>query len=385
MASSVARRTTKPGARRREETRASDRSPARRWAIPALALAAAGGAAYWLQPAPVPEPEPTAGKLRASPPKRRRPADVRSLEPLEEEDQNEDPESDAPEAKAEPIAPPPAAAGPYGGPGHYIDVYGGKSGRLSPHSAPLGADVVAEARSRDGVPVLVAWLPSPRVQSGEALVLRARLFGRDDEAVEPTSMEVRIAPEGNSENVVESGPLAPASTGHGAWEYETTAPNVQPTPDQPGVARFRYVIEARGRYAGEGFVRTAVGMFQLHAPGARIDPEDSSVTRRGGDLVLQLDVDVERAGAYWAYAELWGSASGDEPIAFGRQRFDRLEAGRQRVELLFGGQIIRDSGIDGPYTVRNLKLMQVDTLPPHEQDPILELAPTPGWRSTDFH
>lgn len=169
------------------------------------------------------------------------------------------------------------------------------------------------------------------------------------------------------------------------YEFRFRAPTVTPTTDAPGIVDYGYQVLAQGSYGGREFERQVRGMFQIHAPGGHVDPKTAAVEKKGGDLFVRFRAQVERQGAYWAYAELWGGPEGGSPIAFGRQRWDKLDPGQHNLSLLFGGQVIRDSKMDGPYVVRNLKLMQVDTVPPHEQDPIPALPATPAWRASDFH
>jgi hypothetical protein len=154
--------------------------------------------------------------------------------------------------------------------------------------------------------------------------------------------------------------------------------------DTPAPAAFRYLVRARGRLAGVAFTRTAGGLFYLHRPGGRLQTARSEVTRREGDLVVTSTAVIDRPGTYWAYAELWGGAEGERPIAFARERLPNLRAGRHPVQLRFGGLIVRDSGVDGPYLVRNIQFKQVDTHPPHEADPVAALPATPPWPATDF-
>jgi hypothetical protein len=77
--------------------------------------------------------------------------------------------------------------------------------------------------------------------------------------------------------------------------------------------------------------------------------------------------------------------AGDRPVAFARERLPNLTAGRHEITLLFGGQIIHDSGVDGPYVVRNLRWQQVDTHPPHEDSPTESLPATAAWKASEFH
>ena len=54
-----------------------------------------------------------------------------------------------------------------------------------------------------------------------------------------------------------------------------------------------------------------------------------------------------------------------------------------KLALTFGGQIILNRGIDGPYTVRNVTLQQVDTVPPHRVPSPPPLT-TPPYLATEF-
>ena len=54
----------------------------------------------------------------------------------------------------------------------------------------------------------------------------------------------------------------------------------------------------------------------------------------------------------------------------------RRMAGPHDIELTFGGQIIAESGVDGPYTIRSAHLDDVGTIPPHQGEPVAVLAST---------
>jgi hypothetical protein len=71
-------------------------------------------------------------------------------------------------------------------------------------------------------------------------------------------------------------------------------------------------------------------------------------------------------------------------VAQAQLRLGELEPGDYPLTLLFGGQVLRDSQIDGPYTVHNVRLNQVDSIPPQEATPITELEPTPDLRADEF-
>jgi hypothetical protein len=99
--------------------------------------------------------------------------------------------------------------------------------------------------------------------------------------------------------------------------------------------------------------------------------------------MASVSVTVERPGRYWAGGQLWGGDGGNTPIAFSQHPLGFLPAGVHRVELLFGGQIIRDGAIDGPYVIRNIHLNQVDSLPPQQAQVVSE-ATTPPFRASEF-
>ena len=73
-------------------------------------------------------------------------------------------------------------------------------------------------------------------------------------------------------------------------------------------------------------------------------------------LAFDIGLDLDEASAYAISAELY---AGDQLVTQAGDFFD-LEAGSQTVRLLFDGQSIRDSGLDGPYTVTNLYLTPLD-------------------------
>jgi hypothetical protein len=145
------------------------------------------------------------------------------------------------------------------------------------------------------------------------------------------------------------------------------------------------VVSARVR-GRDGTRAAQVGtLVALQDGGASFRRGTETISLDGaGNALLSIDVEVRRAGPYHAYAELWSAAAG-RSLAFGRKNLGRLEPGVHRIALLFGGQIVRDSGVDGPYAVRNLELLRVTRQRPHHAPPIAELMTTPAWRAADFH
>jgi len=291
-------------------------------------------------------------------------------------------------AKQPPRSQPLAAVGQPGaddpGPGPWIERYDGRSGRLSPSARPDGADPTTRIESPGGPPTLVVWVPTIRVQAGREVVLHAALLDENGAQVTPQSIVASLARRG--EPASQALPMAPAPPGvDHQFELRLRAPDIDPRTAAPSPIAFDYTVQAAGTWQGDSYVRSAAGGFLVHSAGGGVDPDSAHAERRGGDLALFFDARIERPGTYWAWAELWGGPDGAEPIAFARERFERLVPGVRSVGLFFGGAIIQDAGVDGPFVVRNLRWQQVDAFPPQEQDPIARLPPTQPFRARDFH
>ena len=270
---------------------------------------------------------------------------------------------------------PPARGNDDPGPGEEILRYDGRSGRLSPNASPDGTEITTKVASSGPAPTLIVWVPSLRVQAGAEVVIKAAIVDEAGAPVAPASIVASIALHGSPPGA--ELPLHPVEAPDHQFELRLRAPA------EPGM--FDYVVLARGELEGERFQRAAAGTFQVNAAGARIEAKDARVERRAGDLALTVPAYIDRPGTYWMYAELWGGEDGTRPIAFARQRFEGIAAGARPLTIAFGGAIIRHSGIDGPYLVRNLRFQQVDSFPPQEQEPIASLAPTQPWQATDFN
>jgi hypothetical protein len=270
------------------------------------------------------------------------------------------------------------------GPGPHLLRYGGRSGQLPP-GAVARAQTIAESASVDKQPELRVWLPSLRVTAaGTTIFARLRVGGA---GLQDASLEIGTAEEPQTPTRFFPMKITHAgSEPEYSWRFATPreAPGGGSGLDTPPPAGVRYLVRARGRLDGVPFARSAGGVFYLHRPGGHLQLDRAEVARKEGDLLVQTSAVIDRPGTYWAYAELWGGSSGDRPIAFARERLPDLHAGRHAVTLRFGGLIVRDSGIDGPYLVRNIQFKQVDTHPPHEADPQPALPATPPWRATDF-
>jgi hypothetical protein len=267
------------------------------------------------------------------------------------------------------------------GPGaDHIERYAGRSGRLSPSASPDGASVLTRIPSTGPAPTLLVWVPSIRIQAGAEVSLRASVL--DDQGA-PVAAEAAAAIARRGEQPGPERPLtaAPAGSDH---QLELRFPAPAPPAGSLAPTAYEYAIRATGIFQGEPFTRLAAGAFFVHSS-SKLDPAQVRVLRDGGDLALLLGVQLDRPGTFFAYAELWGGDRGARPIAFARDRFERLSPGPRTLSLRFGGRILRESNLDGPYVVRNLRLQQVDEFPPQESEPILELPPTQAWKASEFY
>ena len=274
------------------------------------------------------------------------------------------------------------------GPGPHIGRYGGHSGRLPATLSLAAAEPTTRIDSVESNPTLQVWVPSVRV-TARGTTIFARLI--DDPAapaaVSPPLVAIAAADQEPSDFL----PMQAAESGAAGPAHEFRKGFVPPpAPAAPGSLlpprQFRYVVVVKGARGGEPFERRAGGLFFVHDPRAQLDPASAQVAPEAGDLVLRVDAQVERAGTYYVYAELWGGrGDGQQAIAFARDRLTGVPAGVRSIELRFGGRILAGAHVDGPYTVRNLRLQQVDTHPAHEADPIAALPATPAWPSARFH
>lgn len=270
------------------------------------------------------------------------------------------------------------------GPGRdYVDRYQGRSGALPPGLVPGQADVTTRVESPGAAPLLSAWVPTIRVQAGRPAAIHAALVDGRGVPVEDAEVVVSIGRPGRQAEVMVAMPRVEG--GDHQYQHVFTTPTQRPADADPNAPlAYDYLVQAVGTFGGQPFQRVVTGSFGVHTPPGAIDPASLRVERDGTDLVLRFTAVVERDAAFWGYAELWGGDDARVPIAFARDQLPALTAGRHDVVLRFGGQIIRDTGADGPFVVRNVKWMQVDAVPPQETEPIPELPPTPAWRASDF-
>jgi hypothetical protein len=275
------------------------------------------------------------------------------------------------------------------GPGPYLLRYDGRSGRMSRTARPLGGDTT-KISSQGGDPVLTVWADSMRIPSNGSAMLHATLVTRGGELIFPDRISVHVSRTDALTEGFEREMLPSSTVGSTRFdaEFKATgnfAPHAHPDGKRDPPVGINYVVTAEGTWNDQPYKRRAANLIFCHEPGAALAADSAHVTNHDGNLMLNFRTDVTRAGNYWAYAELWGGPDGDRPVAFARQQVPGLSAGPHDIELMFGGQIIADSGVDGPYTIRNAHIDDVGTIPPHQAEPVAVLASTPAYHSTDFH
>ncbi len=273
------------------------------------------------------------------------------------------------------------------GPGEYLRFYGGRSGAMSPHARPSWANVTTQMRSLNPeAPRLVVWTPTIRIQSGQSVQVFALLRtpdGRED----AERITLTVWDQGEQATPRVTSMTRVPGDDESPHDYTATfTANADDWPD-PGNGRpveLNWRVRAEGMLDGAAYARDAGGVLSIHSPSGMLQADTIEVAKTSEGFVLRVDAVIEEQGSYWAYAEAWGGDEGDRPIAFGRIRRESLDPGTHTFELLFGGAIIADRGIDGPYAIRNLRFMRVDAVPPQEQEPIDPAATTPPWSASGF-
>lgn len=82
------------------------------------------------------------------------------------------------------------------------------------------------------------------------------------------------------------------------------------------------------------------------------------VALEDGSLAVYVGVTGSAPSRQHLKGELWGGKG--EAISYAWVRDDHVHVGLNTMKLVFYGKVIRDSGIDGPYEIRNLLLTTFD-------------------------
>jgi hypothetical protein len=262
------------------------------------------------------------------------------------------------------------------GPGPHTDHYEGRSGAMSPWARPEDVEVTTVLNSFEPQPMLYVWLPSVRVSAGGEVTMLAALRDENGKLVDADDVTAEITELGSGAKQTQAFEKA-----HSA-EYNFRAV-YRPSVSSARVRAYDYIVVAHGTLEGP-FERTAVGGFFVHSLADAVHEERSQIRQEAGNIVLEVPAEVTEPGDYHAYAELWAGPRGDIPLAVAQDRFAGWQAGERTIRLFFGGRIIRDSGQDGPYTIRNLRFRRVDVEPFDEAEPVALVGKTPEWRAAEF-
>jgi hypothetical protein len=271
---------------------------------------------------------------------------------------------------------------------NYLARYNGLSGQLPADSALRKNIGAVDLEGRGAVP-LSLHVDKTFVVQGEALHMRAVLGEREDQ--EPVALKVHVIPlRAPSHSFVREMQIDPADAKAFTATIDTRDAQLAAAVSSiPGPLDVEYFVDVSAKSDDMSSepqkprAATSVGTFVVARPGAALAP-GTTAHREGSDLVLDLGFTVSQHGRYWIYAELWGGQDGEIPIAFGRRQLGELGTGYQSQTLLFGGRIIRDRGVDGPFVIRNVTVARVDTVPPHVAPRIDQTPPTPAWAATEF-
>lgn len=82
------------------------------------------------------------------------------------------------------------------------------------------------------------------------------------------------------------------------------------------------------------------------------------VAVENGSLAVYVGINATASSGTGLKGELWGPE--DQPIAYAQERNDHPPLGPSSIKLVFYGKAIRDSGVDGPYRIKNLVLYTND-------------------------
>jgi len=127
---------------------------------------------------------------------------------------------------------------------------------------------------------------------------------------------------------------------------------VTPTAAQQKALQGHVVAEGIVESPEGGVRRIPQGLIYTMGPRAKLTGKWKDEVR-DGSLYLSAELEVETAGQFTLMAQLVGPAR--EPIALTRA-MGKLDTGTQWMTLRVYGKAIRDTGVSGPYEVRNVLL-----------------------------
>ena len=112
-------------------------------------------------------------------------------------------------------------------------------------------------------------------------------------------------------------------------------------------------LTLRGEYEGQPVKTMGTLCFSTpHKVAEFLPPIQESI--KDGSLVIQVPVQIHKAGWYEFDANLMQAEGEKKPIARAYNNTE-LTAGRHVIEFLFFGKVLRDRAINGPYELKNLR------------------------------
>ena len=144
-------------------------------------------------------------------------------------------------------------------------------------------------------------------------------------------------------------------------ENDGTYTGVYIVPDSSGFLTI--AIRASGNDNGTAFTRQSFELVTIASNDIRLTdtytdtPKDENTDGLYEYLDFTLEVYAEQAGEYDISAELY---VGDQLITHAGD-FYTVDIGTQTITLRFPGTVIRQMGINGPFTIKNLYITPLDT------------------------
>ncbi|MFL5346703.1 MAG: hypothetical protein ACJ8AT_18130 [Hyalangium sp.] len=157
---------------------------------------------------------------------------------------------------------------------------------------------------------------------------------------------------------------------------------LQPNEDQKKQLYGQVLVEGAVEVPGTGLRVVPSGLIYTRGPRAKLTGRWRDFVRQG-HLELEAELEVEEAGLFTLMAQVFGPNL--EPIAWVKQ-MEHLPGGRGHITLEVFGKVLHDSGIDGPYRVREVLLTRdYDNSSRYEPGVTVEEAHrTRAYRASEF-
>jgi hypothetical protein len=114
----------------------------------------------------------------------------------------------------------------------------------------------------------------------------------------------------------------------------------------------RVLVEGSVYVPGTGTRTIPAMLIYTEGPRAKLTGRWKDYVK-DGHLYLEAELEVEQAGIFTLMAQVFGPQM--EPLAWVKQT-EKLNKGRGTITLQVWGKVLHDSGIDGPYRVRQVLL-----------------------------